>query len=196
MAVNSIQVEQVKKVLIPKYFYEIIIPNMEGYYSDYEVNFEGHPVAKCPLHAEDTPSFRWYEETNTFYCFGCGKGGDIITLHRLFVQNLTGKQPPFEETINFLENYFLKGMHDAVATDVHIEEEQPKSSPAEVIVLSNYVKRLEEQLQRETNLGLDKKKIIYEAIDTAVLLSSTNRVNAIDAMNYIKGIVRKAIPHP
>ncbi len=68
MAVNSIQVEQVKKVLIPKYFYEIIIPNMEGYYSDYTVDFESKPVVKCPLHGEDTPSLRWYEDTNTFYC--------------------------------------------------------------------------------------------------------------------------------
>lgn len=34
----------------------------------------------CPLHNEDTPSFVVYEETNSFYCFGCGVGGSIIDL--------------------------------------------------------------------------------------------------------------------
>ncbi len=29
----------------------------------------------CPLHKEDTPSFTVNEETNEWYCHGCGKGG-------------------------------------------------------------------------------------------------------------------------
>lgn len=30
----------------------------------------------CPFHREDTASLRIYE--NSFYCFGCGVGGDVI----------------------------------------------------------------------------------------------------------------------
>lgn len=30
----------------------------------------------CPFHKEDTASLRLYE--NSFYCFGCGAGGDVI----------------------------------------------------------------------------------------------------------------------
>lgn len=33
----------------------------------------------CPLHSEDTPSFKIYSN-NSFYCFGCGKGGDVVDL--------------------------------------------------------------------------------------------------------------------
>lgn len=32
----------------------------------------------CPFHNDDTASCRIYTRTNTFYCFGCGAGGDII----------------------------------------------------------------------------------------------------------------------
>lgn len=193
MGVDSSRVEQVKKVLIPKYFDEIVIPNMQGYYSDYTVDFYGHPVAKCPIHGEDTPSLRWYEETNTFFCFGCRRGGDVIHLHRLFTNTLNGNMPSFEEAVIFLESYFVNGTGEFLATNVQLEEVIQKSSTAEVILLSNYVKRLEEQLNRETNMRLDKKMEIYTAIDTATLLSSLNQINARDAMNYIKDVVKRAV---
>lgn len=32
----------------------------------------------CPFHNEKTPSFVVYPENQSFYCFGCGVGGDVI----------------------------------------------------------------------------------------------------------------------
>lgn len=36
-------------------------------------------VGLCPFHNEKTPSFTVYPENGSFYCFGCGSGGDVIT---------------------------------------------------------------------------------------------------------------------
>ena len=33
----------------------------------------------CPFHSEKTPSFTVFPATKSFYCFGCGAGGDVIT---------------------------------------------------------------------------------------------------------------------
>ena len=35
-------------------------------------------VCKCPFHNDSTPSFTVYPDTESFYCFGCAAGGDVI----------------------------------------------------------------------------------------------------------------------
>lgn len=44
-------------------------------------------VGLCPFHNEKTPSFTVYPSSNSYYCFGCGAGGDPITFIR-GVENL------------------------------------------------------------------------------------------------------------
>lgn len=44
-------------------------------------------VGLCPFHNEKTPSFTVYPENGSYYCFGCGKGGDIITF-TMQIENL------------------------------------------------------------------------------------------------------------
>ena len=41
----------------------------------------------CPFHNEKTPSFTVYEDTQSFYCFGCGAGGDVVTFIKM-IENL------------------------------------------------------------------------------------------------------------
>ncbi|MGM9625085.1 MAG: DNA primase, partial [Eubacteriales bacterium] len=36
-------------------------------------------VGLCPFHNEKSPSFTVFSATRSFYCFGCGAGGDVIT---------------------------------------------------------------------------------------------------------------------
>ena len=44
-------------------------------------------VGLCPFHNEKTPSFTVYPETQSFYCFGCGAGGDAVGFIRK-IENL------------------------------------------------------------------------------------------------------------
>lgn len=44
-------------------------------------------VGLCPFHNEKTPSFTVYPDSNSFYCFGCGAGGDAVTFIRR-IENL------------------------------------------------------------------------------------------------------------
>ncbi len=53
-------------------------------------------VGLCPLHKEKNPSFYIYQETNSFFCFGCHVGGDVIEFIRL-QQGFS-----FREAIGFL----------------------------------------------------------------------------------------------
>ncbi len=44
-------------------------------------------VGLCPFHSEKTPSFTVYPESASFYCYGCGVGGDVFTFTGL-MENL------------------------------------------------------------------------------------------------------------
>lgn len=50
----------------------------------------------CPFHNEKTPSFVVYPETQSFYCFGCGAGGDVIT----FIKKINNVD--YMEAVKFL----------------------------------------------------------------------------------------------
>ena len=41
----------------------------------------------CPFHSEKTPSFTVYPESSSYYCFGCGAGGDSVNFIRQ-IENL------------------------------------------------------------------------------------------------------------
>lgn len=53
-------------------------------------------VCLCPFHSEKTPSCHIYGDTQSFYCFGCGAGGDVITFIRLI------ERLDYVESVRFL----------------------------------------------------------------------------------------------
>ena len=53
-------------------------------------------VCSCPFHSEKTPSCTVFTETQSFYCFGCGAGGDVITF-TMKIENLD-----FSEAVKLL----------------------------------------------------------------------------------------------
>ncbi|MBQ7027464.1 MAG: DNA primase [Ruminococcus sp.] len=53
-------------------------------------------VCSCPFHSEKTPSCTVFTDNQSFYCFGCGSGGDVITF-TMKIENLS-----FTEAIKLL----------------------------------------------------------------------------------------------
>lgn len=51
---------------------------------------------RCPFHQDKTPSFKVDPERQTFHCFGCGAGGDVIN----FIQS--HKQCSFRQALQLL----------------------------------------------------------------------------------------------
>ncbi len=58
----------------------------------------------CPFHNEKTPSFTVYPDTQSYYCFGCGNGGDVVT----FIKNI--------ENLDYIDA--LKFLADRVGMDM------------------------------------------------------------------------------
>lgn len=54
----------------------------------------------CPFHSEKTASCKIYTKTNTFYCFGCGAGGNVID----FVSKLHGTN--YKDTLKLINKDF------------------------------------------------------------------------------------------
>ncbi len=80
----------------------------------------GSQKGLCPFHDEKTPSFNVNPSRQTFHCFGCGEGGDVIS----FVMKLDGLS--FVETVERLaEKYSIELKRE----EGDGFEERPKGPP-------------------------------------------------------------------
>ena len=61
-------------------------------------NGNGH-MAKCPFHADKTPSLSVEPEKQLFHCFGCGVEGDLIEFVKLY------KHTDFKGALEVLKKY-------------------------------------------------------------------------------------------
>jgi len=74
--------------------------------------------ALCPLHSENTRSFKVDSAKQTFYCFGCNEHGDVIT----FIQKY--KDLSFKDALSYLG---IKG------NGKHIKPDSEKTRERELI---------------------------------------------------------------
>ena len=182
------KVDEVKsKVLIPKYFEEIIVPQLGDYYADYTVNFDVRPFVCCPLHDENTPSMKYYEETNTFYCFGCRAGGDVIQLHRLYNEKQSGVKPSFKDSVEYLYDYFVKRIHqtDKKRTYQRIVNKKHENSNVQLLRYEKYRTSLNNMVMADNTISEDKKVRIYDIIDEMDSLMEKQMVLAEDVIAYL-----------
>lgn len=197
MGFNKSDIEAIKsKVTIADYVKDVIIPEMPWYYSDYTVDFNLKLYIKCPIHGEDTPSFRYYPESNTFYCFGCGAGGDVINLHKAFYKSLSYRDVSTEDALSFLKNKFIDKLQSK-NTDSLKNKILPKgkvlSNSKDLSKLERVYRDLDSTLRVDYSLSDSIKNKIFDAIDNAISLVELEKISALDAITYIKQSYKEAL---
>ena len=122
-------------------------------------------VGLCPFHSEKTPSFTVFSDTQSFYCFGCGAGGDVIT----FVMR--------EESLEYPEAVKLLADRAGVRLEQNEEEEKAMRLRSRVLAMNRDAARFfHETLVSEAGArgmeylkkrGLKKKTITHFGIGYA-----------------------------
>src|SRR5690606_19930314 len=116
----------------------------------------------CPFHGEKTPSFSVTQEKQIFHCFGCGKGGNVITF-LMEMESFT-----FYEAMKFLAD--RSGM-ELPTEAIHKESSLPKETQ-QAYSAHEWLTKLYHHLIRYTKDGkngltyLKERGITEEAIDT------------------------------
>lgn len=198
MTLAEMKAEVLQRVGIPDYVYDIVLPNMPEYYDgDYEVDFEVSRYMKCCFHSEDSPSLRWYEETGTYYCFGCGKGGrgpmgTVIGFHINFAEKMNGKKPTENEAVRFLYSYFIEE-RDVRSTFVPSSVDKKSDNGAEISAFNMYKNEVEKSIVYDRTLAMDKKVSMYDTLDNIDTMLFKGIIEVNEARAEIEKCIRKLI---
>ncbi|TRM12729.1 DNA primase [Lentibacillus cibarius] len=97
----------------------------------------------CPFHGEKTPSFSVTQEKQIFHCFGCGKGGNVIT----FIMEMEGYT--FHEALEFLAD------KSGIELPATVSQKHSSISPEneQILSASEWVAKLYHHLLRYTKDG-------------------------------------------
>ena len=190
MGFSKADIESIKtKVGIPDYVKDVVMQEMPWYFNDYTVDFDLKLYIKCPIHGEDTPSFRYYPESNTFYCFGCGAGGDVINLHKAFYKSLSDRDVGTEEAVTFLKNRFIDKLRDKNSVNLQnkiVPKGKIENTGKDLLKLERYYRELDSTLKVDTSLSDNTKNKIFDIIDNGLSLVESDKISALEAIAYIK----------
>ncbi len=124
----------------------------------------------CPFHKEKTASMKIYKDS--FYCFGCGAGGDIFT----FVQELDG--------ISFKEAYAELGgdYENSFSARLKIYQQQKKREMQ---------RKTEERLKRKRELNYLLMEVYRKWLYRLEPLSDAwaDTYNALQYQEYLWGVL-------
>ena len=126
----------IDKIYIDKVLDEVDLAEVV---SDYGVKLQlrGHTAKGCcPFHQEDTPSFHVDTAKNLYHCFGCGKGGNVIT----FVMEQDGLTFPLAVK-KLLKEKLHFDLSDSDLKSTPEEEERYKKLESMRIINSPHPKR-------------------------------------------------------
>lgn len=86
-------------------------------------------IGNCPFHNEKTPSFTVSGAKGLFKCFGCGKGGNVVT----FVQE--HEKLTYPESIRWLADYYKIKLEETERTP---EQQQQQLAEESLRILNEY----------------------------------------------------------
>jgi DNA primase len=115
-------------------------------------------VGLCPFHDEKTPSFSINPESQIFKCFGCGKGGDVITL----VMDLEGLS--FPEALRSLAE------HCGVEITMEAGTAHSGVSREQLFQVNDVALKFYQRLLHDEKMGAQARQYLHErriSIDSA-----------------------------
>lgn len=104
-------------------------------------------IANCPFHNEKTPSFYVSGAKGIYKCFGCGKGGNVVT----FIQD--HEKLTYPEAIHWLADYYKIAIEE---TERSPEQKEQQRTEESLRVLNEYAA----QFFHETLLDTDEGQAI------------------------------------
>ncbi|UOQ86034.1 DNA primase [Gracilibacillus salinarum] len=105
----------------------------------------------CPFHSESTPSFSVNQQKQIYHCFGCGKGGNVIT----FVMEMEGYS--FQQAIRHLAEKSGQSLPEMKGTDERTNSEEQSSLEA-----YQWLVKLYHQLLRHSKDGKEALEYLYK----------------------------------
>jgi len=79
-------------------------------------------IANCPFHSEKTPSFYVSGAKGIYKCFGCGKGGNVVT----FIQD--HEKLTYPEAIRWLADFYKITLEETERTPEQLQQQQSEES--------------------------------------------------------------------
>lgn len=137
-------------------------------------------VGLCPFHKEKTPSFNVFNDTQSYYCFGCHKHGSIID----YVMEREGMD--FKTAITSLAERFNISLQMSPK-----EEEFRKNFKKAYKVTEVLGKFFEEEFQRLSNEHPAKKMIIDRGLDCNTVRYGYAPENTNKVIDYLKPYIKK-----
>jgi DNA primase len=139
----------------------------------------------CPFHAEKTPSFTVDQSKQVWYCFGCSKGGDVIS----FVQEL--EQLNFVETVERLARKTGVTLHYEQLSPADREKSKQKSRLIEAHreAVAFYREQLQKAPEAKTARDyLEQRRLKPETLDRFGVGYSPDKWDALTKHLKAKGL--------
>ncbi|WP_102026998.1 DNA primase [Salirhabdus sp. Marseille-P4669] len=141
----------------------------------------------CPFHNEKSPSFSVSPDKQIFRCFGCGKGGNVIT----FIMEVEGV--PFYEAIRILADKSGIALPQGMATS----KQQSLSEEAQAILDANeWLAKLYHHLIKHTKEGSVGYQYLKDRGITDEIMDAFQLGYAPDVENFTASFLEKKGFHP